>query len=90
VITTAYGFSKAVIVTNVGSLPEIVENGVTGIIIPPADSNAIVDAVVSLMDNPQLRSRMGKEGHRKLITDLSWDSITPHILKIYTRAINSI
>ncbi|NLA30355.1 MAG: glycosyltransferase family 4 protein, partial [Methanomicrobiales archaeon] len=44
VIPTAYGFKKPVVVTDVGSLPEIVDNGKTGYIVPPHDPTALAGA----------------------------------------------
>jgi len=46
VVQMAFGFNKPVVVTNVGSLPEMVEDGKTGFVIPAGDSSAISDAVV--------------------------------------------
>jgi glycosyltransferase involved in cell wall biosynthesis len=42
----AYGFAKPVITTSVGGIPEVVEDGVTGLIIPPQDSEALAEAIV--------------------------------------------
>jgi glycosyltransferase involved in cell wall biosynthesis len=49
VISTAYGFKKAVVVTNVGAIPEIVDDGVTGLIVPPRNPEALADAIVKLL-----------------------------------------
>lgn len=48
VIMTSYSLGKPVIATNVGGLPEMVDNGKTGILIPPRDSDALADAILSL------------------------------------------
>ncbi len=45
IVQIAYGFRKPVIVTNVGGLPEVVDNGVTGDIIEPFDDNALAGAI---------------------------------------------
>ena len=47
----AYGFEKSVIVTNVGALPEIVENGKTGFIIPPENPDKIAEAVIDIFED---------------------------------------
>jgi len=46
VIQTAFGFNKPVIATTVGSLPEMVEDGKTGFLVPPRDSDALAEAIV--------------------------------------------
>ena len=45
IVQIAYGFRKPVIVTNVGGLPEVVDDGVTGDIIEPFDDNALAEAI---------------------------------------------
>ena len=47
VIPTAYGFKKPVVVTEVGAIPEIVGDGITGFIVPPRNPEALAEAIVS-------------------------------------------
>ncbi|MCD6459703.1 glycosyltransferase [bacterium] len=47
----AYGFEKSVVVTDVGALPEIVENGKTGFVVPPKDADKLAEAVIKLFEN---------------------------------------
>jgi glycosyltransferase involved in cell wall biosynthesis len=46
VVQLAFGFGKPVITTNVGGLPEVVQDGVTGLIVPPQDAHALAQAIV--------------------------------------------
>jgi len=50
IVQVAYSFDKPVIVTRVGGLPEVVEDGVTGIVVPPRDPDAIADALVRFFE----------------------------------------
>jgi glycosyltransferase involved in cell wall biosynthesis len=50
VVQMAFGFNKPVVATAVGSLPEIVEDGKTGFVVPPADPFAIARAVIRFFD----------------------------------------
>jgi alpha-maltose-1-phosphate synthase len=86
VIPTAYGFKKPLVVTDVGAIPEIVDQGVTGLVVPPRDPSALAGAVIRLLKDPKLRKEMGEAGYRKLKTDLAWDSIAPLLLKEYELA----
>lgn len=90
VVSTAYGFKKPVIVTNVGSIPEVVDDGVTGYIVPPRDPEALAKAIVRLLKDDRLRREMGENGRKKLDTDLSWDNVTRQTLLIYNNAINEL
>jgi glycosyltransferase involved in cell wall biosynthesis len=87
VVPTAYGFKKPVVVTSVGSIPEIVEDGVTGLIVPPRDSEALAQAVIRLLKDEKLRRQMGENAYKKLKEDFSWDNIAQRTIEVYTKAI---
>lgn len=87
VIPTAYGFKKPVVVTNVGAMPEIVDDGITGLIIPPENSELLADAIVRLLQNDELRNDMGKKAFIKLKRDLSWDAISTKTVEVYKEII---
>ncbi|MFC2034051.1 glycosyltransferase family 4 protein [Chloroflexota bacterium] len=87
VVPTAYGFKKPVVVTNVGSIPEIVDDNRTGIIVPPRDSQALAEAVVRLLKNEKLRKGMGENAYKKLKEDFSWERIIINTVKVYNKAI---
>ena len=84
VIPTAYGFRRSVVVTDVGSLPEVVDDGKTGYIVPPHDPAALASAVVSLLKDPAACRRMGEQGYTKLKTDMAWSTITRSLLTVYS------
>jgi len=58
-LMTAYVFGKPVVASNVGCLPEYVEDGVTGVLVPPGDVPALADAVASLLEDDEKRRSMG-------------------------------
>lgn len=89
VVLTAYGFKKPVVVTDVGSIPEIVDDGVTGFIVPPGDVNALAKAVVRLLKDGSLRKELGENAYKKLKTDLSWDKIAEKTIEVYKEAIRN-
>ena len=87
VIPTAYGFKKPVVVTDVGAMPEIVDEGVTGFIVPPKNTDALADAIVKLLKDEKLRKEMGENAYKKLKTDLSWNNIAEKTIEVYKEAI---
>jgi alpha-maltose-1-phosphate synthase len=89
VVSTAYGFRKPVVVTAVGALAESVDDGVTGLIVPPRDSQALADAIIRLLKDGGLRKRMGENGYRKLNTDMSWGRIVGMTEEIYRQSLDS-
>lgn len=86
VIPTAYGFKKPVVVTRVGAMPEIVDDGITGLIVPPKDPDALARAIIQLLKDDRLRKDMGENAYNKLKTDLSWDGIAETTIKTYKEA----
>lgn len=89
VIPIAYAFKKPVIVTNVGSIPEVVEDGVTGFIVPPRDVEALANAIVKILQDDDLRKEMGENAYKKMMAELSWDEIARKTIQVYKTVINS-
>jgi glycosyltransferase involved in cell wall biosynthesis len=50
--------------TNLGGIPEVIENNVNGILIPPGNSKSLAKAIERLITNQNLRDEMGKQGKR--------------------------
>ena len=73
IIQLAYAFERPVIVTNVGGLPEIVENCKTGYIVSPANSSEIADSIINFYTNDQLDKLV--ENIRKRQDAFSWDTM---------------
>jgi glycosyltransferase involved in cell wall biosynthesis len=86
VLLTAYGSGRPVIVTDTGSLPEIVERGRTGLVIPPRDPEAIARAVVSILADPARAREMGKRARELGATVYSWSSVAQRTVETYILA----
>lgn len=72
-----------VIVSNVGGLPEVVENEVSGIVVPCRDVEAIASALVRLVTNPDLRRQMGTAGRKRVLERYDWRASVESMLQIY-------
>ena len=59
VIPVAYAYEKPVIATTIGGLPDMVDQGKTGLLVPPADTEALADAIIQLLRDRELRINMG-------------------------------
>ena len=88
VIPLAYRFGKPVVATTVGGLPEAVDDGETGYLVPPRDEHALAEAVVRLLDDPALRRRLGANGRHKLDADAAPAVIARQTLAVYRRALH--
>ena len=87
VVPVAYTFAKPVVATGTGALAEAVEHGVTGILVPPRDPQALADAIVRLLRDKSLRERMGRAGQQKLETEQSPAAVIDKTVAIYHQAI---
>jgi glycogen synthase len=77
-----------VVATEVGGLPEIVDDGQTGYLVPPRNETQLADAVVRLLIDPSLRQRMGTNGKRKIETQCAPEVVAQETLAVYRRVIN--
>ena len=87
VIPIAYSFMKPVVATTVGGLPEMVDDGRTGYLVPPRDEGALADAIVRLLHDAPLRAQMGLNGKRKLELECAPSVVARQTLAVYQRAI---
>lgn len=60
------------VATTAGAFPEVVEQGVSGLLVEPGDARALADAVERLLDDPEQRRRLGMEGRRRIVERFSW------------------
>jgi glycosyltransferase involved in cell wall biosynthesis len=87
VVPLAYAFGKPVVATNTGALSEAVEDGVTGRLVPPANSAALAASIVDLLQNPAQRQAMGSAGRHKLDSEWSPPVVARQTMAVYRRAI---
>jgi len=88
-ISVAGAFAKPVIATDVGSFNEMVDSGLTGLIVPPGDVAALSRAMITLLENPQLRHDMGENAKRKYnCSQFSWETIAARTENTYQQAVS--
>ena len=86
VIHEACARGKAVVTTRLGSIPEIVEDGVTGLLVPPADPTALGAAMKSLVDEPARAEAMGRAGRALVSALYGPDRHVEAMLDVYAQA----
>jgi glycosyltransferase involved in cell wall biosynthesis len=62
-ILEAMALSRPVVASNVGGIPEMVEDGVTGLLVPPHDAEALTAAIVRLLTDHPFADMLGRAGH---------------------------
>ena len=84
VVMSAYAFKKPVIATRVGGLPEMVDDGSTGLLIDPKDSRAIKEAVLKLYYHPEILQKMEENIEAEYYRgDKSWDHAAAQFMKVF-------
>jgi glycosyltransferase involved in cell wall biosynthesis len=79
----AMGCEVPVVATDAGGLPEVVEDGVTGLVVPRGDSAALASAIGRLLDNAELRRQMGVAGRERALRLFDWDRTAEQFEKLY-------
>jgi len=88
VIQLAYTFAKPVVITRVGGLPEMVEDGRTGVCVPARDEAALATAIVRLLSNEALQRQLGANGNRKINAECSPDLVAERTMSVYRNALD--
>jgi len=78
----AMALGKPVIATNVGGIPEIVKDGVNGILVPPKSPKSVSEALEKLLANIELRKKLA-EAAIESVKDYSWSKIAKKYERIY-------
>ncbi len=71
---------KPVIATNSGGVADAVEQGINGIVVPPADPDKAAAAIITLFNDPAMAKRLGEQGRQRAINNFNWPK---QIAKIY-------
>jgi glycosyltransferase involved in cell wall biosynthesis len=71
------------IATRVGGTPEVVEDGITGLLVPSHDAGALVQAISTLLDNPALRYMLGEAGRLRATTHFSIEKMVRQTESLY-------
>ena len=65
--------ARPAVVTRVGGLPEVVVDGVTGLVVERDDADALAEAVLTLIAHPDTARRMGEAGRRRAGEAFGWE-----------------
>ena len=85
VIKEAFYLKIPVIATNVGGISEIVENGTTGILIPPENPEKMIDAINNLLDDDLLIDQLTKNAFEFITKNFTWDVLLPKYIELYEK-----
>ena len=79
----AMAVGTPVVASKVGGVPEAVESGVCGVLVPPEDVEALANAISSVLSDRSLRAYMKENALRKIEEEYCWKAVLPMYLKVY-------
>ena len=86
VIPEAFAAGRPVIASRVGGIPELVTHEENGLLVEPADNDALAAAMLRLLADPVLRNDLASAGHRLARRELSFERKTELLLDSYDKA----
>jgi glycosyltransferase involved in cell wall biosynthesis len=85
----AMALGRPVLATTTGGLPEVIEHGASGWLVPPQDPAQLAQAIGQLMDDAPLRQRLGAAGRTRAQQHFSLPTVTARLRDIYHRAVQA-
>ncbi len=84
----AMACSTAVVASRVGGIPEVVDEGATGLLVPPDGPAALADAMNALLRNPGRADAMGRAGRLRAVDEFSWDAVAAQTAALYAELVS--
>ncbi|MDD5518982.1 MAG: GT4 family glycosyltransferase PelF [Candidatus Omnitrophica bacterium] len=89
VIVEAQAAGVPVVATEVGGVVDIIENGRTGLMVPPSDPQSMAEAVVKIFKDPRLAAELAEEAYKKVKEKYNVELMVKNTLDVYTEALSN-
>ncbi len=89
VIKEAFFLKVPVIATNVGGIPEIIEDQKTGILIPSNEPEKLLESINILLENSKIATLISNSGYNFVNENFSWSSLLPRYISFYNNLFNN-
>ena len=84
-ILDAMALGKPVVATRAGGIPEAVQDGMTGLLVPPRDPQALAEAIRSLLRHPEQAKALGEAGRKRVEQYFTVERMACQTLQAYER-----
>jgi alpha-maltose-1-phosphate synthase len=85
----AMACGTAVVASRTGGIPEVVADGVTGLLVEPDDPPALAEALNALVRDPERARAMGRAGRVRAETEFSWSAVAAQTADLYAKVMKS-
>jgi glycosyltransferase involved in cell wall biosynthesis len=82
-ILEAMSCESAVVASKICAIPEAITHGQNGMLVPPGNVDELTESVIMLLQDTQLRRKIGKNARQRMITEFSWDTIADKTIRAY-------
>ena len=79
----------AVVATTAGAFPEFIQDGRTGVLVPPGDPDALAAAIKSLLQDPQRCQTMGAAASEHIRTNFTWQRTANVTVDLYSEVLET-
>ena len=79
----AMACGAALVATTAGAFPEVVEQGVSGLLVPPGDAGALAGAIQRVLDDGALQERLGQAARKRIVERFSWRETAVQTMALY-------
>jgi glycosyltransferase involved in cell wall biosynthesis len=86
VLLEAMACGCAIVASDVAGIPDVVVDGVNGVLVPAQDSNTLAEAIIGLVTSPERRTRLAVNARQTAVSELSWPSIAPRVVRVLSTA----
>jgi len=88
VLLEAMASGVPVIGSKTGGIPDIIADGINGLLVPPGDPEALASAIMKILNNHELAEKFAQEGLRTVKERFSWDKISDQFIEIYQEVLH--
>jgi glycosyltransferase involved in cell wall biosynthesis len=89
VFLEAWAAKKPVVGARIGAVPTVVNEGKDGLLIEHRNTNELVQAIRTLLVNPELRNRFGAAGYHKVRQNYTWDIVADKFRAVYVKSLQN-
>ena len=82
-LVEAMSSARPVVGSAVGGIPDVIEDGRTGLLVPPGDPDALAAALLRLLDDDDMCARMGAEGRAVAVARYAWPQLTDRYIELF-------
>jgi glycogen(starch) synthase len=87
VLLEAWLHGKPVVGASAGGIPDVIQEGETGLLVPYGDASALAQAIAWLLDHPAEAAQMGLRGRERTLARWTWDAVYDRVRAVYGQVI---